>query len=367
MSLTRRAVPGGGIITIAPRKSLQKSAARYVLPGTDDQETLNDIIQDIHSNPNASFGNWMVPKIQLLDGDINISGSVHVKDSSYIEGSGYNTRFFLQSGSRCDMLVSDNYDSGIVYFPTLKEFRVDGNHDNNRDQDFWGIKIKSQEFEFCHLIVENCHSGIKLDGEGTYGGYFRDGFVKNNHAKGMVAGGDTTITGTSFGDNAKSEEVLWNWDACGLLINGWNTQVVGNNHFAANRTDIVGNWAAYALIQGNIFEAGLWENIVMQGRAWGYLINNNRFGGRRNTLSDTSRSSIKFKDIDASEKAFGNQICNNSFTVYESGDCGYNYCVEESTNCDNNLITNNTFINGYTQANPVLKVGENTQVSMNII
>lgn len=357
-------------VIVAPHNSLRKDEAQYILTGVDDQVLINQIITEVCSNAASTFGQWIVPKIHFLEGDIILTGAIILKNGVFIEGEGYNTRFLLADNANITdnaMFLSEDYDNQIIYSPILKEIRVDGNYDNNQVAEYYGIKIKAQELLLDHVVVENCRYGVKTHGSGADITYIRDCVIKNNHTQGISLGSNATMSGTTIIGNAKTDDVPYQWDACGLFIDSYNCQIVGNNHFTDNGIDIITNWCAYIQIIGNIFEAGRRENIVIVGRAWGFIINDNRFGGRRSVSSDGSTDAIHFKDIDPNEKAFGNQICKNSFTCYEtSTDVGYNYCIFESENCDQNLIQGNVFKGGYSQSVPVFKVGEQTVVTNNI-
>ncbi|TGE35862.1 hypothetical protein E4K67_22350 [Desulfosporosinus fructosivorans] len=363
-----------GIITIAPYNCLRKSEARYVLPGTDDQVELNNIIEELCGNPNAQWNQRLVPKVLMLDGDINVSEPVMLKNMLYLEGSGYNTRFILQSGSNKDVMRSENYDlyghpDDVLYCPILKHFQINGNYSQNQGEEHYGIRIKPQEYLMYQVIVDNCYGGMRLDGVGNYGGYLRDCFIKNNHHIGAVLGGDTTMIGCSIGGNAEFEDVKYNWDACGILLNAFNIQLF-DNHFAYNTVDIVANFVGGLMFSNNMFEGGIGENIIFGGTAWGCTIANNRFGGRPGATNDGHRDSIAFRGMrkEPLSGGYGNIIANNNFTINpNAGDVGYGYCISECENCDDNMISNNLFLNGYSQPTPIKIVGENTQATNNML
>ncbi len=360
-------VTDNGIITVAPHNSLSKSKASHTLPGMDDQVELNKIIQEACSNPNSSFGNWMVPKIQILDGDVNLSDSIILRNGTFIAGCGYGTRFYLQSGSNKDMFVSHGYEGGNIYHLMLRDFKVEGNYEGNTEQEYWGIKIKAQKFMIQNITVESCHSGIKLNGGNVHSGCIRDCFIQNNYFCGMVSGENTIIINNFFVNNVNDNVADWGWNACALLLDSRNVEII-NNQFDWNGVDILAHWAVNIIVAGNLFKSSRLESIAIRGRAWGIMVNNNRFRGRRHGLPNEDISIIKFKEIDSNEGAHYNQICNNIFAAVEDPDTGCKYCIEETANCDQNYIANNIFRgSGYTQPTPVLKVGTNTVDSPNMI
>ncbi|MEK3912226.1 hypothetical protein [Paenibacillus sp. FSL H7-0331] len=359
---------GKSAVTIAPHDATwdSKKKADIVLTGVDDQNRINEVIQTLCTNPAASFGSWKTSALHFTEGQINLSGSIFVTDALNISGMGNNTIFRLQNGAHIDMFTHSGYAANeTIYKLAFRNFLIDGNYANNTGTPYAGIKLRPQEYVIENLWVTNCYSGLTLYGENTYGGFIQNCMIQNNFNYGLGVGGDSIVIGCGIGGNGKDPSAEWLFGTSGLLISGWNTQV-SSCHFADNLLDIFSHWSAYNQIQTCVFEAGRKECIRLEGRVWGCTITGNRFGGRKAAVSSNAHDCVTIKYIDPSEKAYGNIISNNSFTCYESGDVGYNYCVVESENCDHNLITNNIFMNGYAQASPVHQVGENTVIDTNI-
>lgn len=359
---------GKTAVVIAPHDATtaSKRNADVVLDGHADQIKINNTIAKLCVNPRAVFGNWKIAPLEFTEGTIKQNGPILVRDSLKVSGTGCSTIFFLENGSNCHMFTHAGYDANETIFKLrLKDFLIDGNHANNLTGECTGILLKPQEYLFTGLWVTNCYRGLKLYGENTYGGFMDKCFIQNNFNYGLGLGGDSIVVNCGIGGNGNDPTQEYTYGACGVFLAGWNSQF-STCHFASNRTDIFGNYAAYNQVQTCVFEAGLGENIRLEGRAWGWTISGNRFGGRRSSQSTGAMPSIAFRYIDAGEKAYGNSISNNSFTVFEGSDIGYSNCILETANCDYNKINNNIFYKGYSLSEPVVKVGANTQVNDNM-
>lgn len=354
-------------IVIAPHDALPSSKAKadIVLTGTGDAAAINAAIGN-YTNPLADWGLWKRPVFYFSEGQINVEETIILRSSVDIIGSGNNTVFRLMDNAKCDIFGQDVEAEPTLYHNRLENFFIDGNHANNTNAEYYGIHIYPQEVNIKRLWVYNCYRGLRLYGGGTYGAMIDSCMIQNNYHYGIGLGGDCIMTNCGIGGNAKEPAVEWSWGASGIFLAGWNSQLIAN-HFADNLIDIFSNWSAYNQIQGCVFEAGIKENIVLEGRAWGWTISNNRFGGRRQAKSDGNTDSIAFRGIDPGEGAWGNIITGNSFTVYETAtDIGYRYCVSEVENCNKNLITNNVFEGGFHSVRALKIVGQNTLVTNNI-
>jgi hypothetical protein len=358
---------GRSSIVIAPADAneLSKKQADIILDGHADQVKINAAISVLCNNPLGAFGDWKRTALYFLEGKIKINAPILVADCLTIRGSGCNTIFYLEDGSNCDLFSQDGYDTNtVIYKLNFSDFLIDGNYVNNTSNQSTGIKVIPQEFVFDKLWVTNCYRGMHLYGTGNYGGFISKCMIQNNYNYGLGVGGDTVVTQCGIGGNGSDPAAMWDYGAAGVFLAGWNTQFSAC-HFASNRTDIFSNWTAYNQIQCCVFEAGLGRNIDFQGRAWGWTIIGNRFGGRRASQSDGSMAAIEMRFIDPSEGAHGNIINSNSFTIYEGGDVGYSHCIIETANCYDNLISNNIFKGGYSESVPVL-VNSNSALVSNI-
>ncbi|KZE77580.1 hypothetical protein AV654_21130 [Paenibacillus elgii] len=355
---------GAYVIAPADATEVSKSRATLVLTGVDDDVLINKAISEIYTNPSGEFGEWKQPTLHFLEGRINLSGTIFLKSGLCIFGAGAaNTIFKLQDNSKSD-LFGQVAGEKTLYKNHLRGFAIDGNHANNKDKEYYGINLIPQEIILEDLWVYNCYRGAKLYGEGSYGGFITKCMIQNNYHYGLAIGGDSIMTSCGIGGNAKDPAVELEWGACGLFVAGHNTQVIAN-HFADNLVDVFSNWGSYNQYIANVFEAGLKENIIFEGRAWANIINSNRFGGRHAASSNNNTDSIVFRNIDANEGAQGNVISGNSFSVHETAEVGYKYCISESANCDKNDFRSNSFAGkypAYSQSSPFHVVGQETKV-----
>ncbi|MDQ7094227.1 hypothetical protein REC12_11565 [Desulfosporosinus sp. PR] len=108
----------GGVITIAPSDSQQKLNARYVLDGTNDAATINEIIGSLASGD----------EVKILDGTVNLEMPIRPSIPITLAGSGDLATIFKINPST-DINAFENLTK--VTGLTLKEFAVDVNKQNN--------------------------------------------------------------------------------------------------------------------------------------------------------------------------------------------------------------------------------------------
>lgn len=357
---------------IAPSDATAKSKAMadLVLTGEDDHIAINNVITNVLINPTGEFGEWKLPVLRFTEGIIYVGGTIELISGLHIIGAGSaNTIFYLQDGAECDVFGQVESEP-TIYKNVLRDFLIEGNYDNNNnggahDVHFCGINIIPQEIIIENVFVYHCYRGIKIFGEGSYGGFVNKCMIQNNFNYGIGVAGDTILTSCGIGGNGKHAAAEWVFGSCGAFMGGWNTQLIAN-HFADNLIDIFSNWCNYNQYVGNVFEAGRKENFVFEGRAWANQIIANRFGGRHVSTASNNHDGIAFRYIDSGEGAYGNMIQNNSFSVHDAAETGYKYCISESAYCNKNLIQGNIFADGYAEDDPVLVVGSDTIVDGNM-
>lgn len=362
---------GRSTFVIAPADATEKSKrqADVVLPGENDHVVINNIIVNDLINPTGQFGEWKHPVLRFTEGKIHVGGTIRLISGLCIYGAGSaNTIFYLQNGAKCDVF-GQVASEPTIYKNHLKGFLIEGNYENNNnngahDVQFCGINIIPQEIIIEDIFVYHCYRGIKIFGEGSYGGFVTKCMIQNNFNYGIGVAGDTIVTSCGIGGNGKHPAAEWVFGSCGAFMGGWNSQMIAN-HFADNLVDIFSNWCNYNQYVGNVFEAGIKENFVFEGRAWANQIISNRFGGRHVATGNNNHDGIAFRYISA-EGAYGNMITNNSFSVHDPAETGYKYCVSESANCNYNMISSNVFLNGYRESSPVLIVGAHTSLGNNM-
>lgn len=354
----------GGII-IAPSNSVQKSKADYVLSGTNDAATINQIINFLTNGG----------KLLFLDGDINISGleTISIKNNITIEGCGNSTVFNLTNNA---IGFSQTSGTGTLYYPRLKNFLIQGDSATVPATTTVGLQLTPQEAIIEGVKATGCKIGIDLDG-GYSGATSLMNLVNNcylvlNTSKGLKIGMDSNVSKCIIGDNGNPETLHGgqDYDACGINITGWGCNIQ-NNHIYKNNFGIRSDWTVGNIIVGNEFESGYQEDILFAGRAHANKVSANSFMGKdKNATEDwSSYNCISFIGAPDGEGSQKNVISGNSLIYYvteATTKTPYNYFVQEVVNCDYNNISYNV-LNGYfKQATSVLKVGANTIVEGNL-
>ncbi len=342
----------GTEIVIAPYNSSEKDKTGFVLTGADDQIMINEIISSLVNGGSILF----------LDGDIQLTDAVKVKDYMKISGLGMETRFNLSNNSIGFTQIDTSKNLLRCIF---KDFGILGDGENSTNTQTIGMRLSPQESIFENIRVYGCKDGFDLNAE--FGASVMNFiskclFLSNVHL-GIRLGSDSILTQCIIGDNANLLRHPIDYDSCGLKLGGWGNQVY-NNHFYKNAIGIRSEWAVGNVITGNLFESGYKEDIFFAGCTEAVQIANNVFHGKdKSANQDLSMyNSITFEGA-SSTNVQNNSVIGNSFLCFSeeyNPNIRYNYCIAEGINCNNNFIISNNFNGFYKQENPVYKTGENT-------
>lgn len=141
-----RPFSAGATIVVAAVDSLDKSGAKYICDGVDDQEEIQDAIGDLP----AGGG-----RVQLLDGTFNISGKISMKQNSVLNGVGIGT-ILTPSSAIADRFIETHNNCELGFF------KIDGKYDTVTDFHTAAIYISGDSNVWLHdLVIEN-GNGITL-------------------------------------------------------------------------------------------------------------------------------------------------------------------------------------------------------------
>lgn len=324
------------------------------LIGTNDDAAINSLIDNVGDKP---------LKIGMLEGNIYCNDKIKIYSYTTMLGSGQGTKINVKNNAEITQKKTDNNLLGC----TFENFQIIGDREINSSTKVQGIKISAQECKFRNLTIRNCYLGMNV--EAGYGvsvmNHIDSCNFLDNCKQGLRLGTDSLLTHCMFGQNAMYERDSLDYDSCGLLITGYGNQILGN-HLYKNKVNIRSDWASFSTIQNNLFEAGYEEDIVLVGRAWCNTISSNRFSGKDTNGNYSNFGCIKYDSISSTELAYNNMISFNNFAFDATRpNAKYKNIIQESSNCDNNMYTNNMFRLNYTDTEPIIATGSNSLISNN--
>jgi parallel beta-helix repeat protein len=212
---------------IAPSNASQtaKDSADVVLTGTADQTLINTALT-------AAAGG----KVYILEGQVNVTGSISVPNNTTLAGAGAGTTIKLPNSSAANIKMIINTDATTGTGVVVQDLRLDGNNSNQTNGGLMGI------------VFTNMGGGV--------GATLRQGAKVNNvwfdnmtvDALELITSANTTIVGNTF------ENVF----ADGVWLNASKNNTISGNLFqgVVDYGVNIDDTSSYTTVTGNTFEGG---------------------------------------------------------------------------------------------------------------
>jgi len=235
-TLDDRYLDGGAKLMVAASNAPTtiKNRADYVCDGTAD---------DVQIQAALDAGS----SVELSKGDFTLAASLVMSTDDKIEGQGTATNITLATNVNDHVIKTAGTD--LVYFVTLKHFRITGNKANQSTTGHKGIYMNmahSWSLEDVH-IKETKDNGIQINGDATHialnnrlfkcriedtgtQGLFINAYAPNNHFVGNIVGGTDDWYGIECAndENIFEDNHIHSTANTGILVSGTNNLFSGN-------------------------------------------------------------------------------------------------------------------------------------------